>query len=171
MDISCHHRAMEAENRVWGCIQAGLPVGQLSFLVRAGSDTLPTPLNLKRWKMRVDSRCPLCNHHHPTVQHILSTCPTALQQGRYTWRPDSALKVLVDGIQSGLPDARVLADLPGLRAGLPLRHREATMASCMGSCWMSSWPPAWVLAGRFQRLLSQCLQWLLQWKLICLCGH
>ena len=107
---------LEAKNKVWGCIQAGIPAGQLSFLVRAGSDTLPTPLNLKRWRMRVDPRCPLCNHHHPTVQHILSACPTALQQGRYTWRHDSALRALVDGIKSGLPEARVLADLPGLRA-------------------------------------------------------
>ena len=66
--------------------------------------------------MRVDSRCPLCNHPHPTVQHTLSACPTALQRGRYTWRHDSALKFLVDGIKSGLPEARVLADLPGFRA-------------------------------------------------------
>jgi len=74
---------LEVQNKVWGRIQAGLPTGQLSFLVRAGSDTLPIPLNLKRWRMRVDSKCPLCSHHHPTVQHILSACPTALQQGRY----------------------------------------------------------------------------------------
>ena len=72
---------LEAINKVWGRIQTGLPAGQLSFLLRAGSDTLPTPLNLRRWKMRVDSRCPLCSHHYPTIQHILSACPTALQQG------------------------------------------------------------------------------------------
>ena len=73
---------LEASNGVWGSIQACLTAGQLSFLVRAGSDTLPTPLNLKRWRMKVDSQCPLCKHHHPTVQHILSACPITLQQDR-----------------------------------------------------------------------------------------
>ena len=66
--------------------------------------------------MRVDFWCPLCKHHHPTVQNVLLACPMALQQGRYTWRSDSALKVLVDGIKSGLSEARMLAGLPGLRA-------------------------------------------------------
>ena len=84
--------------------------------MRAGSDTLPTTLSLKRWRMRVDSWCPLCKHHHPTVQNVLLVCPIALQQGRYTWRRDTTLKVLPDGIKSGLSEARVLADLPGLRA-------------------------------------------------------
>ena len=45
--------------------------------------------------------------------------------GRYAWRHDSALKVLVDGIKSGLPEARVLADLPGLRVEEnPLHHTK-----------------------------------------------
>ena len=38
---------LEAQNRVWNRIRDGLPTGQLSFLLRAGSDTLPTPMNLK----------------------------------------------------------------------------------------------------------------------------
>ena len=38
---------LEKDNRVWNRIQQGLPAGQLSFLLRAGSDTLPTPLNLR----------------------------------------------------------------------------------------------------------------------------
>ena len=38
----------------------GLQAGQLSFLLRASSNTLPTPLNLKRWNFRVDAKCDLC---------------------------------------------------------------------------------------------------------------
>ena len=106
---------LEARNGVWNRIQAGLPAGQLSFLLRAGSDTLPTPLNLKRWRMRIDSRCALCSHHLPTTHHILSACPIALEQGRYTWRHDSTLNLLVKGLRTALPEARILADLPGLR--------------------------------------------------------
>ena len=110
---------LEAKNRVWNRIQACLPAGKLSFLRKAGSDTLPTPLNLKRWRMRVDSKCPLCDHNFPTTHHILSNCPTSLQQGRYmyTWRYDSALKILARGIKTILhPEVRLLADLPNLRA-------------------------------------------------------
>ena len=33
----------------------GLPAGQLSFILRAASDTLPTPLNLKRWNYGLDA--------------------------------------------------------------------------------------------------------------------
>ena len=108
---------LEAKNRVWNQIQAGLPTGQLSFLLKAGSDTLPAPLNLKRGMMRVDSKCPLCDHYFPTTHHILSNCPTSLQQGRYTWRHDSALKILASGIKTILnPEARLIADLLNLRA-------------------------------------------------------
>ena len=35
-------------NQVWKRIMQGLPSGQMSFLLRAGTDTLPTPLNLRR---------------------------------------------------------------------------------------------------------------------------
>ena len=40
-----------------------------SFLLRAGTDTLPTPLNLKRWRLKVDSKCHLCGSSAPTVFH------------------------------------------------------------------------------------------------------
>ena len=96
---------------------AGLPAGQFSFLLRAGTDTLPTPLNLKRWRYRTDPSCPLCGHKQPTVHHILSNCQIALEQGRFTWRHDSALKYLVEGLRNYLEDNVILyADLPNMRA-------------------------------------------------------
>ena len=108
---------LEAVNHVWRRIMDGLPAGQLSFLLRAGTDTLPTPLNLKRWRIRVDSRCHLCMNRSPTVHHILSNCPEALKQGRYTWRHDCALTVLALGLKRHLePDVNLFVDLPDLRA-------------------------------------------------------
>ena len=51
--------ALEKENRSWKKIMNnGLTSGQLSFLLRAGSDTLPTPMNLRRMRIQHDSRCP-----------------------------------------------------------------------------------------------------------------
>ena len=108
---------LEAVNHVWRRIMDGLPAGQLSFLLTAGTDTLPTPLNLKRWRIRVDSRCHLCMNRSPTVHHILSNCPEALKQGRYTWRHDCALTVLALGLKRHLePDVNLFVDLPDLRA-------------------------------------------------------
>ena len=37
----------------------GLPEKQLSFLLRVGCDTLPTPMNLARWNIIVSPVCPL----------------------------------------------------------------------------------------------------------------
>ena len=108
---------LEKENKVWNRIMDSLSPGQLSFLLRAASDTLPTPLNLRRWRYRLDSKCILCGSVHPTVLHILNACPTALNQGRFTWRRDSVLKCLVHGIKTFLSkDEKLYAELPGLRA-------------------------------------------------------
>ena len=47
---------LEREEGSWKKIlNFGLPSGQLSFLLRAGSDTLPHTLNLKRWKIQCAS--------------------------------------------------------------------------------------------------------------------
>ena len=45
---------LEEDTRVWNRIISGLPKNQLSFLLRAGSDTLPSHMNLCRWKLRVE---------------------------------------------------------------------------------------------------------------------
>ena len=62
------------------------------FNLRAITNTLPTPDNLRRWgqwgQSEVDPACPLCGRL-ATLRHILSTCSVALHQGRYTWRHDS----------------------------------------------------------------------------------
>ena len=108
---------LEAQNRVWNRIRDGLPTGQLSFLLRAGSDTLPTPMNLKRWKIKCDEKCPLCDSPWCTTHHILNGCPVALSQGRYTWRHDCALKKLASALGRHIePGEKLYADLPGFRA-------------------------------------------------------
>ena len=111
---------LESSNQVWRRIMDGLPAGQMSFLLRAGSDTLPTPLNLKRWRLRMDSTCPLCGHTQPTIHHILSSCPEALQQGEYTWQHDSALQILVKPIKKHLDcNTTLYADLPRVKIQWP----------------------------------------------------
>ena len=57
---------LEPQSRTWNCLQAGLPASQPSFLIQAGADCLPTPLNLQRWHFSVCSKCSLCNSLSPT---------------------------------------------------------------------------------------------------------
>ncbi|XP_038549725.1 uncharacterized protein LOC119883236 [Micropterus salmoides] len=67
---------------------------RISFLMRAVYDTLPTPVNLHRWRLRED---PLCKRG--SMAHILSGCKTALTQGRYRWRHDKVLTVLAPTLE------------------------------------------------------------------------
>ena len=57
---------LEPQSQTWNNLQAGLSVGQLSFLIRAGADCLPTPLNLLHRHYRVSNKCPLCSS--PTLK-------------------------------------------------------------------------------------------------------
>ena len=108
---------LEADEPLWKRIMWGLPPGQLSFILRAASDTLPTPMNMARWRIQIDSKCPLCGYLRSTTQHILNGCQTALLQGRYTWQHDSVLHELVSTLQRNVPEgSMVYADLDGFRA-------------------------------------------------------
>ena len=76
--------SLEETSHVWKRLMFALPAGQLSFLVRASIDTLPTPTSLARWNMKVSPSCPLCQQTSCTAKHVLSCCKSALDQGRYT---------------------------------------------------------------------------------------
>ena len=108
---------LEKDSGVWRRILQGLPSRQLSFLLRAASDTLPTPLNLVRWRYRVDPTCSLCGSHTSTTKHILNACPVALSQGRYSWRHDSILKKILFFLRQHLTgEEKLYGDLNGFRA-------------------------------------------------------
>ena len=108
---------LEEDTHVWHRIISGLPKKQLSFLLRAGSDTLPSPMKLRCWKLRVSAKCSLCANSTCTTAHILSGCPSALEDGRNTWRHDPVLHSIFWGIRSITSHStHVFADLPGLRA-------------------------------------------------------
>ena len=99
----------------------GMPSGQLSFMLKAGSDTLPTLMNLQRYKIQVSAHCKLCQRPQATTGYILSVCPKALEQGRYTWRHDSFLQSLVRSLEKAIPNGQIYADLDNMCAqGHPL---------------------------------------------------
>ncbi|KAI8488878.1 hypothetical protein Bbelb_333960 [Branchiostoma belcheri] len=71
---------------------------RISFLWRSTYDLLPTPANLSKWYEERSDCCAACGQKG-TLQHILSACPSALSSGKYTWRHNNVLRVIVDAIK------------------------------------------------------------------------
>jgi len=61
---------LESSFRTWNKLLAGFYPGQLSFLSRASSDTLPTEVNLRHWHIQCDSKRALCDSIRPTTAHV-----------------------------------------------------------------------------------------------------
>ena len=100
----------------WKSYLWDIPQGVLKFAINAGINTLPTLDNLKRWGKRVNNRCSFCGNIQ-TLLHVLSGCPVALDQGRFTWRHDSVLSSIVTTVRQCLSEGFLLyADLPGFFA-------------------------------------------------------
>lgn len=90
---------VESRRTTWNEVMK-TPDKGLSFLLKAVSDTLPSPTNLARWGLSLDAKCPLCTCDHASLRHILCACPVALKEGRYTWRHDQVLKEIASQIAS-----------------------------------------------------------------------
>jgi len=71
---------------------------RLSFLHRSVHDLLPSPANLCRWGLTTDPTCSLCKRTD-TLEQVLSSCSTALTQGRYHWRHDNVLRKVADWLE------------------------------------------------------------------------
>ena len=102
----------EQSNVTWQSIIRQVPRGVLSFAIKASTNTLATPDNLKRWNIRISSHCPLCKNTG-TLQHIINICKTSLNQGRFLWRHNSVLNHLHSVINSAKPpNLDIYSDLP-----------------------------------------------------------
>ena len=65
-------------------------------------DTFPSPSNLNRWKLTTEASCFLCNKDTCTTSHILGACNIALSQGRFTFRHDNVLRIIISNIRSSI---------------------------------------------------------------------
>ncbi len=87
----------------WKADINNLPRGVAKFLLNASLNTLPTKDNLRRWGKVISEACDLCRNRE-TLGHVLSGCPVALDQGRYTWRHDSVLDRVASFIKDSVSD-------------------------------------------------------------------
>ena len=77
-----------------------LPVNLVSFCLASTFDVLPSPSNIRRWKISTDAACTLCRKDVCTTAHILGACKVALKQGRYTFRHDVVLREIVSSLNT-----------------------------------------------------------------------
>ena len=93
------------QNFSWKSLLA-MPVNLSSFCISSTCDTLPSPSNLKRWKLTTEASCFLCNKDPCTTSHILGACKVALSQGRFTFRHDNVLRIIITNIRSSIKNIK-----------------------------------------------------------------
>ena len=93
------------QNFSWKSLLA-MPVNLSSFCISSTYDTLPSPSNLKRWKLTTEAFCFLCNKDTCTTSHILGACKVALSQGRFTFRHDNVLRIIITNIRSSITNIK-----------------------------------------------------------------
>ena len=71
-----------------------------SFCLASTYDTLPSPANLKRWRVTTETMCTLCSKDVCTTAHILGACKVSLQQGRYTFRHHTVLRGVIEVLKT-----------------------------------------------------------------------
>ena len=87
-----------------------MPKNIFNFSLKYLTNTLATRKNLFKWSIGQSSAYSFCLQTE-TLQHIVSSCKSYLDQGRYTWRHDSVLNFIANSL-SALPSCSIYADLP-----------------------------------------------------------
>jgi len=112
--LSVHCKFADCAEPDW--LLSSFHPGQLSFLLRAASDTLSTAMNLRQWNIQYSAKCAPCGSPCPTTAHVLSGCPVALSQDRYPYQYDLVLQSLVNSFVDQFAIYLYLCDLPNLQA-------------------------------------------------------
>ena len=96
----------------WQKVTQHLPSNIFIFCRRYLIVSLPTNSNLSRWKKISSETCTLCENVKQTQRHVISCCPKALEDGRYTWRHNSVLYTLCHHLSVAVnSDDKLYADL------------------------------------------------------------
>ena len=109
------------QNFSWKSLLA-MPVNLSSFCISSTYDTLPSPSNLKRWKLTTEASCFLSNKDPCTTSHILGACKVALSQRRFTFRHDNVLRIIITNIRSSIKNIK--STVPASKLFQKLRLKE-----------------------------------------------
>ncbi len=78
---------------------------RIKFLIQGVYDILPSPDNMFVWGKVETPSCPLYSKTG-TLEHILSSCSWAPDDGQYRWRHDQVLKAIAEAISKGIGESR-----------------------------------------------------------------
>ena len=98
-------------NSLWSRAQSKLPANIFNFTIKYLNNTLATRKNLYLWGLSNTSDCSFCLQSE-SLLHIVAGCKTYLDQGRFTWRHNSALRFLAQTLQF-VNSSKLYVDLPG----------------------------------------------------------
>ena len=104
------NHSLKAVNSLWSSAQSKLPKNIFNFTVRYLNNTLATRKNLTLWNLSKTSDCSFCLQPE-FLLHVVVGCKTYLNEGRFTWRHDSALNFLASSLQH-LKHYTFYVDLP-----------------------------------------------------------
>ena len=87
--------SLNVTKSIWTSVQSKMPKNIFNFTIRYLNNSLSTRSNLKKWNFTQSSDCSFC-HLPETLLHVVAGCKSYLEEGRYTWRHNSALQVLAN---------------------------------------------------------------------------
>ena len=78
---------------LWSRVQQNMPKNIFNFSIKCLNKTLATRKNLNKWSISQSSACSSCLQSE-NLQHVISSCKTYLEDGRYNWSQNSVLLYL-----------------------------------------------------------------------------
>ena len=95
---------------LWTKAHCNMPKNIFNFIVKYMNNTLATKKNLCKWSLSTTSACSFC-FQSETLQHVVSSSNSYIQDGRYTWRHNSVLLRIARTLSS-VANSSLFADLP-----------------------------------------------------------
>ena len=102
--------SMKLLNFLWSSAQIKLPKNIFNISKRYLSNTLANTVNLYKWKLSQSSDCSFCLCPE-SLLHVVSDCKSYLEEGRYTWRHNSALHSTLQSVRNSSLNADLLGFL------------------------------------------------------------
>ena len=98
-------------NSLWSRAQSKLPPNIFNFTITYLINTFATRKYVYLWGLSNTSECSFCLQPE-SLLHIVAACKTYLDQGRFSWRHNSALRFLAQAVQP-VNSSKLCVDLPG----------------------------------------------------------
>ena len=95
---------------LWPKVQKNMPKNIFNFTIKYFNNTLATKKNLFKWSLSSTPACSFCLQSE-TLRHIVSSCKSYLDNGRYTWCHNSVLSYLAKSMSS-IKNASLYAGVP-----------------------------------------------------------